>query len=101
MLRAIAGSGVSLALATALSAAEPFQLLFNPRDLSGWAGSPAHWLVRDGAITGRTTSATRLQENTFLIWQGGEPADFELRSRFASGPPRTVPPTPGSNTGAR
>ena len=39
--------------------------------------------VDDGAITGRTTADTALKgHNTFLVWQGGTPADLELRAKF-------------------
>jgi hypothetical protein len=60
-----------------------FVSLFNGKDLTGWAGDSVHWSVEDGAITGRITPETVLKgHNTFLVWQGGEPADFELRLKF-------------------
>ena len=60
-----------------------FVSLFNGKDLSGWEGLSPHWSVEDGAITGRTTPETALKgHNTFLVWQGGSPADFELRAKF-------------------
>jgi len=61
---------------------EGFQSLFNGRDLSGWAGLPGFWSVRDGAITGQTTPERLIKANTFLVWKGGEPANFELRLSF-------------------
>jgi hypothetical protein len=59
-----------------------FQSLFNGRDLTGWDGDPAVWSVRDGAITGQTSEQKIVQENTFLVWNGGEPANFELHASF-------------------
>jgi len=56
--------------------------LFNGRDLSGWRGDESIWSVEDGAINGQTTSPTQLKANNFLIWEGGEPADFELRLEY-------------------
>jgi hypothetical protein len=56
--------------------------LFNGRDLSGWDGDPKFWSVRDGVITGETTAANPAKNNTFLIWRGGEVADFELRLKY-------------------
>lgn len=69
---------------TGLSQAdEPdFKPLFNGKDLSGWDGMPGFWSVRDGAITGQTTAEKKLKANTFLIWQGGEVKNFELRLSF-------------------
>src|SRR5690606_19060803 len=59
-----------------------WKTLFNGRDLSGWKGLEGRWSVEDGAITGRNTADDPLDHNTFLVWQGGEPADFELRFEF-------------------
>jgi len=56
--------------------------LFNGKDLSGWKGQPGFWSVKDGAITGQTTKDLPVKENTFLIWQDGEVADFELTCKF-------------------
>jgi hypothetical protein len=38
-----------------------------------------YWTVEDGAITGKITEQHPLKENLYLIWQGGELADFELK----------------------
>jgi hypothetical protein len=38
--------------------------------------------VQDGALTAKTTPENRLSYNTFLIWEGGQPADFELRAKY-------------------
>ena len=56
--------------------------LFNGKDLTGWKGQPEFWSVKDGAITGQTTKDLRVKENTFLIWQDGEVADFELTCKY-------------------
>jgi hypothetical protein len=61
---------------------EGYVSLFNGKDLSGWEGDPTYWSVEDGAITARTTPSTPLKVNTFLVWRGGKPADFELRLRY-------------------
>jgi len=64
--------------------AEPVGMkrLFNGTDLTGWDGDPRLWSVRDGAIRGETTAEHPAQGNTFLIWKGGAPKDFELRLSF-------------------
>ena len=59
-----------------------FKPLFNGKDLTGWKGLEAFWSVKDGAITGQTTAANPLKANTFLVWQGGEVKNFELRVSF-------------------
>ncbi len=55
--------------------------LFNGKDLTGWKGQPEFWSVKDGALTGQTTAATPVKENTFLIWDG-EVGDFELHFKY-------------------
>jgi hypothetical protein len=53
--------------------------LFNGKDLTGWSGDPRLWRVEDGVLIGETNNADKkIAANSFLIWQGGEPADFEL-----------------------
>lgn len=56
--------------------------LFDGRTLNGWDGDPRFWRVEDGAIVGETTAEVPTQGNTFLVWQGGEVGDFELKVRF-------------------
>ena len=76
----------SLALPTVNAAdSEGFTSIFNGQDLSGWKGDLSFWSVQDGAITAKTTADSKLTKekyNTFLVWQGGQPADFELRLSY-------------------
>jgi len=59
-----------------------FRKLFDGKTLKGWKGDPAHWKVQNGLLIGEVTPENQLKENTFLIWQGGEVADFELKIQF-------------------
>lgn len=56
--------------------------LFNGKDLYGWVGRSDLWSVERGAIVGRTTDEAPIDGNTFLIWEGGQPSDFELIAEF-------------------
>jgi uncharacterized protein (TIGR03067 family) len=56
--------------------------IFNGKDLTGWDGNPKLWSVKDGAITGQTTTENPAKVNTFLIWTNGTVGDFELRCTF-------------------
>src|SRR5258708_948841 len=79
----LAGMSISLALVGASIGVDDGSVsLFNGKDLSGWKGNMKYWSVQDGAITGKTTPGALLDHNTFLIWEGGKPADFELRFRY-------------------
>jgi hypothetical protein len=61
---------------------EGFKPIFDGKTLHGWDGDPKLWRVEDGVITGQTTAENPAQGNTFLIWRGGKPADFELKVEF-------------------
>ena len=59
-----------------------FEAIFDGSSLKGWDGDPAFWRVEHGAIVGESTPDRRLTQNTFLIWRGGEPKDFELKCEY-------------------
>ena len=42
----------------------------------------SYWSVRDGAITGQSTAEHPCRSNQFIVWQGGDVADFELKLKF-------------------
>jgi len=50
--------------------------------MKNWDGDPSIWKAEAGSLVGTTTDANPLKENTFVIWRGGEPADFELKVEF-------------------
>jgi hypothetical protein len=81
---AISLSGIQSFIATAADLEPGFKSLFNGEDLSEWDGNPKLWSVRDGTITGVTGSDadTKINHNTFLVWKGGDIADFELRLSY-------------------
>jgi hypothetical protein len=56
--------------------------IFNGKDLKDWDGDPKFWSVQDGAITGLTTAESPTKGNTFCVWRGGSPKDFEFRTIF-------------------
>lgn len=62
-----------------LPARADWQPIFNGKDLSGWSGDPRLWRVEDGVLIGETNASDKkVDANTFLIWQGGEPGNFKL-----------------------
>ncbi|MFM1769533.1 MAG: hypothetical protein RJA22_2062 [Verrucomicrobiota bacterium] len=63
--------------------AAEFRSLFDGRSLDGWrALDMSYWSVREGVITGQSTAAHPCRTNQFLVWQGGEVSDFELKLKF-------------------
>ena len=75
-------SMLTLVLVFAATAnAQEFESLFNGKDLSGWAGKTEFWSVKDGVIFGQTTKDKPTKGNTFLVWQGGDVADFVFKAK--------------------
>ena len=70
-----------LSVLAATVQAQDFQSLFNGKDLSGWAGKSEFWSVKDGAIFGQTTKDKPTKGNTFLVWKGGDVADFVFKAK--------------------
>jgi hypothetical protein len=56
-----------------------FEPIFDGKSLNNWEGDKAFWKAVEGSIVGESTADNPVKENTFLIWKGGEPADFELK----------------------
>ena len=57
--------------------------IFDKKTLNGWSGDPVYWHVINGVLTGETKeSLPPLKSNTFLIWEGGQPGDFELKVEY-------------------
>ena len=67
----------------AQSDGDGFRSIFDGKSLAGWkCVDMSFWSVRDGAITGESTAEHPCKKNRFVVWQGGEVADFELKVRF-------------------
>ena len=61
---------------------EGFVKIFDGKTLDGWEGDPTYWSVRDGVLFGEITPETVVKRNTFIIWQGDMPPDFELKLEY-------------------
>jgi 3-keto-disaccharide hydrolase len=59
-----------------------FEPIFDGKTLKGWDGDKAFWRVESGAIVGQSSPDNAVKQNTFLIWRGGEPKNFELKVQF-------------------
>ncbi|WP_367871433.1 family 16 glycoside hydrolase [Luteolibacter sp. Populi] len=79
LLRSFRIAFLALPLVLPCVRAQEWKPLFNGKDLTGWSGDPRLWKVQQGVLTGETDDdKKKVAANTFLIWEGGEPADFEV-----------------------
>jgi hypothetical protein len=59
-----------------------FKSIFDGKTLKDWDGDPQYWRVEDGAIVGQTTDKNLPKYNSFIIWRGGQPGDFEIKLEY-------------------
>lgn len=65
------------------ASAQGWKKIFDGKTLAGWhAPDMSYFTVEDGAITGTTTKEHNPPYNQFIVWQGGEVGDFELKFKF-------------------
>lgn len=57
-------------------------VLYDGGDLDGWEGREDLWSAEDDQIVGRTSAENPIDGNTFLIWKGDVPENFELMAQF-------------------
>lgn len=83
ILRPLFALSVAMLLPLMACADDGFESIFDGSTLTGWeALDMSYWSVRDGAITGQSTPAHPCTSNQFIVWQGGEVGDFELKLKF-------------------
>ena len=92
----VPGAGKPGSGAVTADNAAGFDAIFDGKTLKGWDGDPTFWRADHGAIVGQTTPEHRLTQNTFIIWRGGEPKDFELKCEF-----RISTTNPAGNSGVQ
>jgi hypothetical protein len=58
-----------------------WQSMFDGKSLNGWDGPTDVWRVEKGEIVARSTAANPTG-TTYLIWDGGQPANFEFKAEI-------------------
>ncbi|MBS0029869.1 3-keto-disaccharide hydrolase [Chitinophaga sp. 22321] len=79
---AVLFSGSSCQTGNSMGKYNGYVPIFDGKTLKGWEGDGVHWRAENGNLVGEVTPETLLKTNTFLIWQGGQPANFELTCEF-------------------
>lgn len=63
-----------------------FTKIFDGKTMKGWDADPAFWRVQNGIFVGEVAKGQEIKTNTFLIWRGGMPANFELKAQYRISP---------------
>jgi hypothetical protein len=59
-----------------------FESIFDGTSMKNWDGDPTFWRAEGGELVGESTAEKPVTQNTFVIWRGGEPKDFELKVEY-------------------
>lgn len=60
-----------------------FVSIFDGKTLAGWSTADmSYWSVEDGALTGTVSDAHPNPYSRWIVWQGGQVGDFELKLKF-------------------
>ena len=78
-LLALSGIAVLTACSTVGEKQEKEQYLFDGVSFTNWEGDTSYWKIVDSAIVGEVTPAHPLNNNTFLLYTGVLPENFELK----------------------
>ena len=63
-----------------------FIKMFDGKSMKGWEADTTFWKVKDNSFVGEQTAKTPIKTNTFLIWRGGLPANFEFKAKYKISP---------------
>ena len=63
-----------------------FVKIFNGKSFKGWEADTSFWRIEDGVAIGQVLPGQPIKTNTFLIWKGGKPADFEFKALYRISP---------------
>jgi hypothetical protein len=71
---------------TSQNKGDGFVKIFDGKTLQGWDADTSFWRVENGVIVGQVFPGKPIKTNTFLIYKGGQPADFEFKAEYRISP---------------
>jgi hypothetical protein len=63
-----------------------FIKIFDGKTMKGWEADTSFWSVKNGSFVGEVKPGQIIQNNTFLIWRGSMPANFEFKAEYRISP---------------
>jgi hypothetical protein len=63
-----------------------FRKIFDGKTTKNWEGDMNYWRVENGTLVGEVTAENPLKSNTFFIYRGGVPENFEFRAEYRISP---------------
>lgn len=71
-----------MAITETLEKQDSWVEIFDGKTLNNWEGDPKYWRVENGILKGEITPETLLDRNSFIIYQGTMPDNFELKLEY-------------------
>jgi Domain of Unknown Function (DUF1080) len=62
--------------------ADEFVRIFDGKSFKGWDGDRKVWRIENGSFVGEVTASKQIKTNSFLIWRGAKPGDFEFKAEY-------------------
>ena len=59
-----------------------FIKIFDGKTMSGWEADTNFWRIEDKCLVGEVTLEKPLKSNTFMIWRGFMPDNFEFKAQY-------------------
>lgn len=59
-----------------------FVRMFDGKTMKGWDADTNFWRIENGSFIGEVIPGKVIKTNTFLIWRGSMPANFEFKAQF-------------------
>ena len=63
-----------------------FIKIFDGKTMKGWEADTSFWTIKNGSFVGEVKPGQPIKNNTFLIWRGGMPANFEFKAEYRISP---------------
>ncbi len=63
-----------------------FRKIFNGKTFKNWEGDTSHWSIVDGSLVGVVSKEKPLKTNTFMIYRGNIPENFEFKAEYRISP---------------
>lgn len=63
-----------------------FRKIFDGKSMKNWECDTNYWRIENGSFVGEVTKEKPLKTNTFMIYRGGTPADFEFKAEYRISP---------------
>jgi hypothetical protein len=59
-----------------------FIKIFDGKSMNGWEGDTSFWHIENKSFVGEVTLEKPLKSNTFMIWRGFIPDNFEFKAQY-------------------